>query len=341
MTGHSIPDPASVEENGRTYTGYYREGRYLLPNDGAEQDRLDLQHQVWRLLLDDALHLAPLDWGAAGDDARNVLDIGTGTGIWPIEFSEANPGARVVGTDLSLIQPPPDAVPPNCSFVREDSEEDEWVHEVEFDYIHMRAMLSCFTDHRSVINKIYDNLRPGGWFESQDFSFDLVAADAATEAVLAGSSIRLWQQRMFEGMRTLGRDLRVARHYAQWLSDAGFVDVEQRYAKGTTSDGTSTTTIDEMDSRLLLCPLNPWPRGPKDQEIGLYFETDIVESLEGMSAKVLPRAGMSAEEIQALVLRVEQDVRNQEMHAYTPVYVIYGRKPLKGKAGTENNHQIE
>ncbi|KAK8126955.1 S-adenosyl-L-methionine-dependent methyltransferase [Apiospora kogelbergensis] len=140
MTGHSIPDPASVEENGRTYTGYYREGRYLLPNDGAEQDRLDLQHQVWRLLLDDALHLAPLDWGAAGDDARNVLDIGTGTGIWPIEFSEANPGARVVGTDLSLIQPPPDAVPPNCSFVREDSEEDEWVHEVEFDYIHMRAM---------------------------------------------------------------------------------------------------------------------------------------------------------------------------------------------------------
>lgn len=76
--------------------------------------------------------------------------------------------------------------------------------------------LSCFTDHRSVINKIYDNLRPGGWFESQDFSFDLVAADAATEAVLAGSSIRLWQQRMFEGMRTLGRDLRVARHYAQW-----------------------------------------------------------------------------------------------------------------------------
>lgn len=122
------------------------------------------------------------------------------------------------------------------------------------------------------------------------------------------------------------------------LSDAGFVDVEQRYVTCTNSDCTLTTVIDAMNPRLLLCPLNPWPRDPKDQEIGLYFETDIVESLEGMSAKVLPRAGMSAEEIQALVLRVEQDVRNQEMHAYTPVYVIYGRKPLEGKAGTEDNN---
>ncbi|KAK8087617.1 hypothetical protein PG997_002578 [Apiospora hydei] len=144
MTGHSIPDPASVEENGRTYLGY-REGRYLLPNDGAEQDRLDLQHKVWRLLLDDALHLAP--WRdekdtqkEADDDVFHVLDIGTGTGIWPIELARANPAARVVGTGLSLIQPPPDKVSPNCRFVREDSEEDEWVHEVQFDYIHMRAM---------------------------------------------------------------------------------------------------------------------------------------------------------------------------------------------------------
>ncbi|KAK8054854.1 hypothetical protein PG993_000081 [Apiospora rasikravindrae] len=328
MTGHSIPDPASVEENGRTYSGY-REGRYLLPNDGAEQDRLDLQHKVWRLLLDDALQLAP--WEEAGEEEKkkkkkrangdgdgvvNVLDIDTGTGIWPIEFAHENPAARVVGTDLSLIQPPPDKVPPNCRFVREDSEEDEWVHEVQFDYIHMRAIVSqtscqnrhsSFTDHRAMIKKVYDNLRPGGWFESQDFSFDMVAADAATEAMLPDSAIKQWQQLMFEGMKTLGRDLRVARYYGQWLKDAGFIDVEQE---------------------LLLCPLNPWPLDPKDQETGRYFETDILESLEGMSMKILQLTGLSADAIRALVARVGGDVRNRQMHAYTPVYVTYGRKPF-------------
>ncbi|KAK8087618.1 Secondary metabolism regulator LAE1 [Apiospora hydei] len=71
-------------------------------------------------------------------------------------------------------------------------------------------------DHRAMIKKVYDNLRPGGWFESQDFSFDMVAADAATEAMLPDSAIKHWQQLMFEGMKTMGRDLRVARHYGQW-----------------------------------------------------------------------------------------------------------------------------
>ncbi|KAK6840877.1 hypothetical protein PG987_001737 [Apiospora arundinis] len=331
MTGHSIPDPASVEENGRTYSGYYREGRYMLPNDGPEQDRLDLQHQVWRLLLDDALYLAPLHHhhhqepsasasaSAAAEDGgiKNVLDIGTGTGIWPIEFAEENPGARVVGTDLSLIQPPPDRVPPNCHFVREDSEEDEWVHEVEFDYIHMRAMLSCFTDHRAMIRKIYENLRPGGWFESQDFNFDLVPADAATEVLLANSYLQQWNKLIVDGMKELGRDLHVATNYAQWLKDAGFVDVQQK---------------------LLLCPLNPWPRNRREQEIGLYFETNSVESLEGLGVKILTRRGMPVEEIQTWVARVEQDIMNRQMHIYTSVYVIYGRKPWDdGESGDDDD----
>lgn len=30
----------------------------------------------------------------------HVLDIGTGTGIWAIEFAEQNPESLVVGTDL-------------------------------------------------------------------------------------------------------------------------------------------------------------------------------------------------------------------------------------------------
>ena len=67
------------------------------------------------ITLYDELHLAPIK------EPQEVLDIGTGTGIWAIEFGprhlhsslsitnilQANrhPQAKVVGSDLSPIQP--------------------------------------------------------------------------------------------------------------------------------------------------------------------------------------------------------------------------------------------
>lgn len=34
-----------------------------------------------------------------------MLDLGTGTGIWAIDFADEYPSANVIGTDLSPIQP--------------------------------------------------------------------------------------------------------------------------------------------------------------------------------------------------------------------------------------------
>lgn len=63
-------------ENGRRYHAY-REGSYLLPNDEAEQARLDLVHHIFRLALDGALYATPLP-----KPVKRCLDFGTGTGIW-------------------------------------------------------------------------------------------------------------------------------------------------------------------------------------------------------------------------------------------------------------------
>lgn len=136
-------DEFSVQEHGRTFNTYSGENKYFLPNDGEEQDRLDAQHELWLLLLGGKLALAPLfteqDDHPQGLDV-DVLDIGTGTGIWAWQFARQHPRARVVGTDLSLIQHArgeEDPVPPNCTFVQEDSEEG-WGHDHLFDYIHWR-----------------------------------------------------------------------------------------------------------------------------------------------------------------------------------------------------------
>lgn len=97
---------------------------------------VDLQHHIWLLVLDGHLTKAPF----ASRDPPNVLDIGTGTGIWAKQFARHHPGSTVIGTDLSLIQTQ-DNLPPNVSFVREDSEE-LWVFDHLFDYIHWRASMS-------------------------------------------------------------------------------------------------------------------------------------------------------------------------------------------------------
>lgn len=44
---------------------------------------MDLGHHVYRLMLGGGLYLAPI-----GDDPKRVLDLGTGTGIWAMDFAE-------------------------------------------------------------------------------------------------------------------------------------------------------------------------------------------------------------------------------------------------------------
>ena len=81
----------ALQENGRGYHKYRSDAAYILPEDAREQERLDLQHALWlKSAGDDRLYLAPL-----GDDVRDVLDLGTGTGIWAIEFADQHPDSEV------------------------------------------------------------------------------------------------------------------------------------------------------------------------------------------------------------------------------------------------------
>ena len=54
---------------------------YIFPNDEKEQDRLDITHKMMEV----AFH-GP--WRAPVKNPKRVLDLGTGTGIWALEFGE-------------------------------------------------------------------------------------------------------------------------------------------------------------------------------------------------------------------------------------------------------------
>ncbi|KAK4041727.1 hypothetical protein C8A01DRAFT_34218 [Parachaetomium inaequale] len=102
-----------IFENGRRYHRF-REGRYNFPNDDVEQQREDMKHAMVKMLCGQ-LHFAPI-----GEHPHEVLDIGTGTGIWAIEMGDQFPASNVLGVDLSPIQP--EWVPPNVRFMVDDVE---------------------------------------------------------------------------------------------------------------------------------------------------------------------------------------------------------------------------
>mgnify|MGYP004502387967 CR=1 FL=1 len=87
-------------ENGRRYHAYQKaSGEYILPDDEQEQDRLDVKYASIQLVFSDKVTFAPME------NPQQILDIGTGTGIWAIDAGEQFPGATVTATDLSPIQP--------------------------------------------------------------------------------------------------------------------------------------------------------------------------------------------------------------------------------------------
>ncbi|KAL2815792.1 hypothetical protein BDW59DRAFT_176054 [Aspergillus cavernicola] len=295
-------------ENGRTYHKYH-EGSYVYPNDEREMDRLDMQHHMCKILTGGRLFFAPLI------HPRRILDLGTGSGIWPIELASIFPESQITGTDLSPCQPT--EVPENVHFIVDDITEDEWLfNHNTLDYIHAGHLSGALPSFRDLLRKMYNHLVPGGWAECHEFD-TMVKCDDGTMPPLDEDKIGPYHFQDWCDLQIRSgqasdppRQFRVAHRLARGMRDMGFVDVHER---------------------ILKAPVNPWSPDHHLREIGRWNESNILEALSGWSYKPLTALAWSKPEIEVFLVEVRKSVQNHHVHAYFNFHIIVGRKPHPGE----------
>ncbi|KAJ9218230.1 hypothetical protein DTO166G4_96 [Paecilomyces variotii] len=286
------------QEHGRRYHSYH-DGRYLLPNDEAEAQRLDMMHEMMLLMMGQRLFLAPI-----ADNPQQVLDLGTGTGIWALDFADRYPNAEVTGTDLSPIQPSYSG-PPNVHFIVDDME-DEWAfpEQQKFDFIHARFLALGIKDFPKLLTECFNNTVPGGWVEFQDWDLNMYSQDGST----TGTSIEQYYNIGIRAYEKTGHVVSPGPHLEQWFHEAGFTEIHvQKY----------------------LLPMGPWPKEEHLKSLGMWNLLQASTGFEASALAVLTRyENWTPSDVVHLAEKAKLDARDRNIHALFDFYVVYGRRPL-------------
>ncbi|KAG6069704.1 hypothetical protein E4U16_007478 [Claviceps sp. LM84 group G4] len=283
--------------HGRTYHSDKFTTNYFLPNDDQQLETEELCHHCLTILLDDQLFLAPLE----KDKIHRVLDVGTGFGIWAIEFADQFPNASVVGTDLSPCQP--QWVPPNLCFEIDDATLQWTWNDNHFQFIHMRYIVGGIQDWGALLKEAYKCCAPGGWVESLEYEPELISDDesAELEPILAS-----YGELFREASKKLNRPLFVKEILPRALGDAGFIDTRVVRHK---------------------IPIGPWAKDPKFAEVGRVARETMEHDLQGYTQMLWKSTQKPEDEYQVWLANLRKAMRNPKVHSYMPVQVVYGRKP--------------
>jgi hypothetical protein len=156
-------------------------------------------------------------------------------------------------------------------------------------------MLSCFHDPYFIVTSAFSNLYPGGYFEMQDPQMPITCIDDT----IKGTSIEEWNNSVCLAAEILGQPLTNSRNYGRWMTQAGFVDVVEKHT---------------------YWPLNTWPKGKKEKQLGLWTQQNLLDGLNAMSMAMLTRGlGWSPDRVELLLVGVRDDVKNRKIHAYIDV----------------------
>lgn len=268
-----------------------------------EHERLESQHKVLTAICHNKILHAPVS------KAKQILDVGCGTGCVTTWLAETFPAATVTGLDLSPV-PKLREQPANVRYVQGnilDQTPRDWISEGGeravlggegvFDIIFSRLLLAGMTNWEGYIAKQFSLLQPGGWAECHELCGEVFGPEGQIVEWAETSSVQAKTAK--EGM-----DFSCGRKIKGWMENAGFNMVEaQVYAVPMGGEGQATKEL---------------------REIGDWFMKNTLGVMDVAVRRSM--VGEEAEEIER-VLKIRKAVAAKANGWYTNFYVTYGRKP--------------
>ncbi|KAF7543018.1 hypothetical protein G7046_g10072 [Stylonectria norvegica] len=287
---------------GRTFHSDRHSTEYFTPNDEQQLESVDITHHYLTVLLDGNLFLAPI-----AKNPRKVLDVGTGSGIWAMDFADQYPQTEVIGSDLSPCQP--QWVPPNVRFEVDDATLEWTWKDNTFDFIHIRYLFGAIRDWNALFKEAYRTCAPGGWIQSCEADIQFHSDDGTADDE---PSLKTWAQLYEDSGKALGKPFYIQRDNIQekGLEAAGFVDIRS------------------FDYKL---PVGGWPRDPKLAEVGQYVKLTMENDVEGYTLLLWHNVlHWPKDDYQIFLMGMRKALCNRKIHGYMSVRYVYGRKPDSG-----------
>lgn len=136
---------------------------YILGRSHASSSRLNLSHFLWKQVLGFNIHPRIPTTGSP-----RVVDIATGTAIWPLDVASELGDAQIDGFDVKLDQCPPDYFMPRIRLGTWNIFEEPPEHLIgKYDIVNIRLVVFVVknNDPKPIIKNLLKILKPGGYLQ--------------------------------------------------------------------------------------------------------------------------------------------------------------------------------
>ncbi len=219
-----------------------------------------------------------------------ILDVGTGTGIWPVEMARLFPQAHIVGVDISAASLEYTSSS-SSTFCLADVLKGLPFPDRQFDYIHQRLLVAALpaTHWPAVIQELIRVSRPGGWIELLEIGVTIQHAGPETTRLLN------W---MGERSRERGFDMGLLSRLGEMLAQGGLEAIERHDI--------------------------PVPLGEWAGHVGSMLKANVLSAFDALKGAYCTQANLPLEQFEAMVNRVAQEW--EKNHASYVFHAAYGRR---------------